>query len=393
MVDFRNLGVCEQLCKVCKSIGFDKPTKIQVLSIPYSLNGKDIIACAQTGSGKTMAFSIPLLQNLLFCKKFLSGLIVVPSRELAFQIASQFEMLGGLFGVKVAVLVGGIDFYTQVEMIKSQPHFIISTPGRLIEHLEKYNHLSLKKTKKIVFDEADRLLQFDFEKESNIIISGLPVDRQFYFFSATMTTSLERLQKANVKNPIKIIVNKKYKSVTNLQQHYIFSPFILKECYLLYICNEFYGSSIIIFVESQKSAEKLMLILNFLGFDAKALHGGLKQVKRLEILNKFKLKDCKILLATDVASRGLDIIGVDLIVNYNIPIYAKNYLHRIGRTARNGRSGRAINLVSQYEIRSFQKIEKMTGLTIREFFCQSIKIEAIEKILSEAKFKLKNFGD
>jgi len=391
MVDFKDLGVCDQICRVCKSMGFKRATKIQVFSIPYALHGRDIIAYAQTGSGKTMAFLIPLLQNLLSTKEFFSGLIVVPSRELAFQIASQLEILGGLFGIKVAILVGGIDLFIQIEVIKTKPHFVISTPGRLVDHLGKIENFSLTKTRKIVFDEADRLLQMDFEKEFNIINSFLPHEKQFYFFSATMTTNLDKLQKTNIRNPVKILVCDKFKSVTSLVQHFIFSPFDLKECYLLYVCNEFNGSLIMVFVESQKCAEKLTLLLKFFGFDTACLHGGLKQIKRLQILNKFKLRDFKILITTDVASRGLDIFGIDLVINYNIPMYTKSYIHRIGRTARTGKSGRAINLVSQYEIRSFQKIEKLMGIKFEEFYHCPNKIVAIKKILSEAKIKLETY--
>lgn len=360
-MNFKQLGVCNQLCRICETVGFKKPTKIQYLAIPYALKGYDIIGYAQTGSGKTLAFLIPLIQNVLINKEQFSALIIVPSRELAFQITAQGELLGGVLGIKFTVLTGGIDYSVQKAALKGKPHIIVSTPGRLVEHLGL--SLSFPQVSKFCFvvDEADKILQLDFEKEFNFILSKLPKTKKNYLFSATKTLKLKKIQNNWLKNPIRISINSGCKLVKTLSQNYCFLPHKYKETYLVYLCNEFYKSSIIVFVETQKCAEKLALLLKFLGFNVSCIHGGINQLRRLKILDAFKIKGTRILIATDLASRGLDIPDTDLIINFDIPVYAKVYIHRVGRTARAGKSGRTINLVTQYDIRSFQKIEKLTG--------------------------------
>jgi len=382
------LGVCIQLSRICYAIGFEKATKIQAYTIPHAIRGRDIIGYAQTGSGKTIAFVLPILQELLLRKNVFSSLVIVPARELAFQIASQFEILGGLFGVKIAILVGGVGNSSQITLIKRKPHVIISTPGRLVEHILKTKSLNIKNTSNVVLDEADRLLQADFEKEINIILGELPKTKRCFLFSATMTTNINKLQKANMRNPVKISVNKKYAPVSTLFQNYIFVPFKFKDCYILYLCNEFHGSSIIGFVDTQNGAEKLALLLKLIGFNASCIHGGMSQVKRIEILNQFKLNKITILISTDLASRGLDIPGVDLIINYDIPPYVKDYLHRSGRTARAGRSGRVINLVSQYDIRSCLKIETLLETKFKELKHDPTQVMMLKDYVRKAKQKI-----
>ena len=361
MVKFKKLGVCLQLCKICETLGYKKATRIQSMTIPYALKGYDIIGYAQTGSGKTLAFLIPLIQNVLIDKCSFSSLIIVPSRELAFQITTQGEILGGILGIKFAVLIGGVDFAIQAAVLKGKPNILISTPGRLIEHLGFSFFISSNIKFCFVIDEADKILQSDFEKDFGLILSKLPKNKKNFLFSATKTLKLNKIQNNWLKNPIRISLNQNFKLVKNLSQSYCFIPHKYKETYLVYLCNEFYMSSIITFVETQKCAEKLALLLKFLGFKASCIHGGLNQLRRLKILEAFKKKNNQILIATDLASRGLDIPNTDLVVNFDIPLYARIYIHRVGRTARAGKSGRTISLVSQYDIRSFQKIEKIIG--------------------------------
>ena len=361
MVEFKKLGICLQLCRLCKTLGFKRATRIQSLTIPYALKGYDIIGYAQTGSGKTLAFILPLLQNVLINRGVFSGLVLVPSRELAFQITAQGELLGGILGIKFAVLIGGVDFVIQAAILRGKPNIIVSTPGRLVEHLGLSFFIPIETKFCFVIDEADKILQIDFDKELSLILSKLPKKKKNFLFSATKTLKLNKIQNNWLKNPIRISINQRFKIVKNLFQSYCFMPFKYKEAYLVYLCNEFYKSSIITFVETQKCAEKLALLLKFLGFKASCIHGGINQLRRLKILEAFKINKNQILIATDVASRGLDMPDIDLIVNFDIPLYARTYIHRVGRTARAGRSGRSVSLVSQYDIRSFQKIEKIVG--------------------------------
>jgi ATP-dependent RNA helicase DDX47/RRP3 len=387
MITFRQLGVCEQLCRICDVLNFKYATKIQAQTIPYALKNRDILGYAQTGSGKTLAFVIPILHDLLKYKSIFFCLTIVPARELAFQIASQFEAIGSLFGIKIALLVGGVENLSQIALLNRNPHILICTPGRLVEHLEKTKNLILKNLKNLVFDEADRLLQSDFDKEFLIILATLPKSKRCFLFSATMTNKVEKLEKISMINPIKIQINNKYKVVISLKQNYIFVPFKFKDCYLTYICNEFTNCSIIVFVDTQICAEKTALLLKILNFKASYLHGKLEQKKRLEILYKFKAGHIKILIATDLVSRGIDIPEIDLVVNYDIPLYTKDYIHRVGRTARAGKSGRVINLVTQYDIRSCQKIELLLHKKFEEYECNVKNILSINKFILIAKTK------
>ncbi len=387
MVKFKNLGVCYQLCKVCETIGYKQATRIQTLVIPYALKGFDILGYAQTGSGKTLAFLIPIIQNILINRNIHAALIISPSRELAFQIASQGELLGGIFGIKLAVLTGGIDLSMQTTLLKGKPNIIISTPGRLVEHLGLSFQIKTVENFCFVIDEADKILQIDFEKELNFILSKIPKNKKNFLFSATKSLRENKIKNNWFQNPIRISLNSKYRLAKNLAQNYCFIPYKYKESYLIYLCNEFSKISILTFVETQKCSERLALLLKFLGFSVSCIHGGLSQLRRLKILESFKTKKNRILIATDLASRGLDIPDTDLVINFDIPSYAKTYIHRVGRTARAGKSGRTISLVTQYDVNSFQKIEKIIGRVFRKFTHNLNSVLNIYQIIKNEKEK------
>lgn len=392
MVSFQDLGISAQLNRICSFVGYKKATKIQARTIPAVLRKKDIIGYAQTGSGKTIAFVLPIIHNLILKKSIFNSLIIVPARELAFQIASHCEVLGNIFGIRIAVLTGGMNAGCQKTLIEMNPHIIVCTPGRLIDHLGKTSQLQIRKISIFVLDEADRLLQLDFEKEFLIILSQLSKHKQCLLFSATMDSRIDKLRFGCMKNPLKIQINSKYKAVKTLFQNYIFVPQHFKEIYLVYICNEFNGSSILTFVDTQKCAENVALLMKLLGFESACIHGGLKQNKRLEVLQKFKLGEIKILIATDLASRGLDIPCVDLVINFDFPSFTREYIHRVGRTARAGKSGRAVNLISQYDIFACQKIEALMEEKFIELKYKPEYVLAIQKAIRMAKDKLKSFN-
>jgi ATP-dependent RNA helicase DDX47/RRP3 len=249
----------------------------------------------------------------------------------------------------------------------AQPHIICATPGRLLFHLQNTKGFSLKSLKYLVLDEADRLLNMDYEEEIDQILAALPKERHTYLFSATMTSKVKKLERASLTNPVKISVSSKYQTVDTLLQHYVFVPEKFKDCYLVYLLNEFVGNTTIVFVATCNAAQRLALLLRNLGFQALPIHGKMSQSRRIGSLNTFKTGDRNILLATDVASRGLDIPSVDLIINYDIPLNPKDYIHRVGRTARAQRAGRAVSVVTQYDIEFFQKIEELTGLKMEVF--------------------------
>ncbi|KAJ7371160.1 putative ATP-dependent RNA helicase ddx47 [Desmophyllum pertusum] len=304
-VTFKSLGVVDVLCEACQQLGWKTPTKIQREAIPVALQGKDIIGLAETGSGKTGAFALPVLQTLLENPQRLYALVLTPTRELAFQISEQFEAL--------AVIVGGIDMMSQSLMLAKKPHIVIASPGRLIDHLENTKGFNLRTLKYLIMDEADRILNLDFEKE------------------------VQKLQRASLQNPVKVEVSTKYTTVDKLQQSYLFVPNKFKDCYLVSVLNELAGNTFMVFCGTCNNVQRVTLMLRNLGLQAVPLHGQMSQSKRLGTLNKFKSKDRSILIATDVASRGLDIPHVDVVINFDIPTHSKDYIHRVGRTARAGR--------------------------------------------------------
>lgn len=349
------------LCEACDKIGFKRPTTIQEQSIPPALLGRDIIGLAQTGSGKTAAFALPILHRLMADPQPYYAVVLAPTRELAIQIAEQFEGLGSVIGVKCAVVVGGVDMMAQAITLSRKPHIIVATPGRLVDHLENTKGFSLSKLKYLVLDEADRLLDLDFGTEIDKLLKVIPRERNTFLFSATMTTKVAKLQRASLTDPVKVEVSSKYATVSTLIQNYLFVPAKLKDTYLTYLLNDLSGATAIVFVSTCANAQRLALMLRNLGFPAIPIHGQLTQAHRLGALNKFKSGDRNILIATDVASRGLDIPAVDVVINFDVPSHSKDYIHRVGRTARAGRSGKSITLVSQYDIEMYQRIEELIG--------------------------------
>lgn len=364
---FMSLGLVKELAETCEKLGYKAPTEIQREAIPYVLKGRDVIGLAQTGSGKTAAFSLPMLQGLLEDPAPFYGCVISPTRELAVQISEQINALGSEIGVRCAVIVGGMDMMSQAIDLMKRPHVIVCTPGRLADHLEHTKGFNLKQLKYLIIDEADRILDLDFESELEKIISSIPKDRVTLLFSATMTSKVQKLQRASLKNPIKIQVSTKYSTVDTLLQYYLFIPLKYKECYLVFLLNELTGKTCIIFTLTCATSMRLSLMLRALGFESICLNGNMPQPKRLAALNKFKSKERNILIATDVASRGLDIPNVDFVFNYDVPQGSKDYIHRVGRTARAGKAGKSVTLVSQYDIEWYQRIEHALGKKLPEY--------------------------
>lgn len=389
-VTFRSLGISEELCEACERLSFTSPTKIQEECIPYALQGKDIIGLAQTGSGKTAAFALPILQELWNDPAPLFATVLAPTRELAYQIAETFTALGGGIGVRVAVIVGGMDNMAQAVSLAKKPHIIVATPGRLQDHLENTKGFSLRSCRYLVMDEADRLLDLDFGPVIDKILRVIPREnRHTYLFSATMTTKVAKLQRASLRDPVKLEVSSKsvvtiyliqlltfglcthatfrYETVSTLLQYYLFVPMKFKDLHLVHLVHTLSGQTTIVFVRTVMDCQRIAILLRLLSFSAVPLHGQLSQSARLGALNKFKSGGRNLLVATDVASRGLDIPSVDAVINYDLPTHSKDYIHRVGRTARAGRSGKSVTLVTQYDVELFQRIEHVLGKKLDEF--------------------------
>ena len=364
---FASLGVCDELCEAVEKLGWKHASPIQREALPYSLDGKDIIGLAETGSGKTGAFALPILQGLLAKPSRLAALILAPTRELALQIAEQFEGLGTGIGLRCVTLVGGVDMVAQAVALAKMPHVVVGSPGRVVDHLTNTKGFSLRALRYLVLDEADRLLNMDFENELDSILKAAPRERQTQLFSATMTSKVQKLQRACLTDPVRVEVSNKYSTVSTLRQEYLFVPAKHKDCYTVFVLSELSGATAILFTRTCEQTRRLALTLRNLGFGAIPIHGQMSQAKRIGALNKFKAGERSLLVATDVASRGLDIPSVDLVINYEVPQNSKDYVHRVGRTARAGRSGRAVTMVTQYDVELYQRVEKSIGRRLERF--------------------------
>lgn len=361
---FLELQLVPELMEAIQTLKYTKPTPIQSAAIPHALGGKDIIGLAQTGSGKTAAFAIPILQALWEARSAYFALVLAPTRELAYQIKETFDALGAGMGVRSLCIVGGMDMMDQARDLMRKPHVLVATPGRIMDHLENTKGFSLKNLQYLVMDEADRLLDMDFGPALDKILKVIPAKRTTYLFSATMTNKIEKLQRASLHDPVKVAVSNKYQTADNLVQSMMLVSDGYKNTYLIHLLNEHMGKSIIVFTRTCAHTQRSTLLARILGFSAVPLHGQLTQSQRLGSLNKFKAGKANILIATDVAARGLDIPSVDVVINYDIPTDSKAYIHRVGRTARAGKSGKSISLVTQYDLEMYLRIESVLGFKL-----------------------------
>ncbi|CAL8271008.1 unnamed protein product [Arctogadus glacialis] len=387
MSDFSSLGLADWLIKQCKQLGINKPTPVQENCMPPILEGRDCLGCAKTGSGKTAAFVLPVLQKLsqdpygIFC------LVLTPTRELAYQIAEQFRVIGKPLGLRDCIVVGGMDMVTQSLELSRQPHVVVATPGRLADHIRSSNTFSLKRIQFLIMDEADRLLEqgcTDFTKDLEVILGALPAKRQTLLFSATLTDTLQELQSLTMNKPFFWESKSETRTVEELDQRYILAPEKIKDAYLVHLIQNFTDQhsdwSIIIFCKTCKDCQILTMMLRKFNFPTISLHSMMKQKVRFANLSKFKASVYKILIATDVASRGLDIPTVQVVINHNTPGLPKIYIHRVGRTARAGRNGVSITMVTQYDIHLVHAIEELTQSKLKEY---EVEEKDVLKILTQ----------
>uniref|UniRef100_A0A8D8TM49 RNA helicase n=1 Tax=Cacopsylla melanoneura TaxID=428564 RepID=A0A8D8TM49_9HEMI len=389
MKTFGELNLNSWLIRQCQTIGVKTPTEIQKAIIPHVLNEEDCIGCAKTGSGKTLAFALPILQKWCEDPYGIFALVLTPTRELAYQIGDQFLVLGKVMNLRVSIITGGMDMVDQGKQLAKKPHIVIATPGRLADHLDTCNTFSLARMKFLVLDEADRLLSGIFDEQMRTIFAAVPKQKQTLLFSATMTDTLEQVKTITKKQVFVWESKQDVATVDELDQYYVLCPYDVKDGYLvetvrLYRDKSEHGA-IVIFTDTCRSCQVLSMMLNDIGLRTVGLHGMISQRQRLAALSQFKSNVVKILVATDVASRGLDIAGVELVINYNIPPVPKDYIHRVGRTARAGRYGNAISLVTPYDIQLLKDIEAATGAKLEEFVVNGKKVSEIYMQVSVTK--------
>ncbi|MEZ4814136.1 MAG: DEAD/DEAH box helicase [Bdellovibrionota bacterium] len=353
---FASFNLSAKLNKSLEEAKFENATPIQAACIPLGLERHDIIGCAQTGTGKTAAFLVPAIDFLEKNPNEIA-LILAPTREIVYQIAEAARIfLKNHSDIRVASIIGGARIANQLNVLAKKPRLIVGTPGRLNDFLAR-RKLHLNTCHTLIFDEADRMLDMGFAPQIDEIVKHVPKQRQTVMFSATMAPGVEKLAKTYLNNPKFISVGQKETAVDALKQKVIITSIEKKEGTLLEELNGRTGS-ILVFAETQRRVEKLGYKLREFGFLAETIHGGRTQGQRFRALSRFKTGDVNILIATDVASRGLDIGNISHVINFDLPSNPEDFLHRIGRTARNGKDGEAVTLVMQADYADFNRIKK-----------------------------------
>ena len=362
---FEDLPLTFEVMKGIKELGFTDLFPIQAQAIIPLLQGKDVIGQAQTGTGKTAAFGIPMVERIDQQKKKVQGLVLAPTRELAIQVAQRISRFSKYKKIKVLPIYGGESINKQIHELHRGVHIVVGTPGRIIDHLKRRT-LNLSSTKVVVLDEADRMLDMGFIEDINYILAQVPKNRQMSLFSATIDKSVMKICHKYMLNPEKILVSKDEIALEQLSQYYMVVNSRNKIDYLLNMLKENNLEKAIIFCNTRRSTDWLARKLRYHRYSAEPLHAGFTQAQRQRVTSAFRKGKFNFLVATDVAARGLDIQGITHIVNYDVPIEAQVYFHRIGRTARNGGEGTAITLVGYGEIPDLNKIKNLTNTNIEE---------------------------
>ena len=360
---FESLNIIEPILKSLKEEGYTLPTPIQEQAIPIVLKGTDLIGCAQTGTGKTAAFAVPILQllskNRTFDKKRkIRSLIVTPTRELAIQIEESFKVYGRYTGLTCTVVFGGVNQNPQTNALLNGVDILVATPGRLLD-LMNQGYISLRDVEIFVLDEADRMLDMGFIHDVRKIIAALPKKRQSLFFSATMPPEIVKLAGTIVYKPVKVEVTPSASTVEIVNQYVYFTDKVNKNALLLDLLKDEKIKTALVFTRTKYGADKVVRVLKKKNISAEAIHGNKAQNARQRALSNFKAQTTRILVATDIAARGIDVDDLEYVINYEIPNISETYVHRIGRTGRAGANGTAISLCDADEKEYLRDIEKL----------------------------------
>ncbi len=367
---FEQYHLLPQIKENLRELGFKRPTDIQFKAISPIMNGEDVLAIAQTGTGKTAAFAIPLVDFISKSKKFdtskhIRCLVLVPTRELSIQITGVFNSIAKGTGVKTMSLFGGVEQDAQIKQLKSGVDILVSTPGRMFD-LVSQGYIDLKNIETLVLDEADHMLDLGFIKDIKDLMRHIPFKRQTLFFSATINDSIRKLAYKIVKNAIRIQISPDNPVNKNIEHAVAFIEMDDKRFFLERLVNESPESKILVFVRTKVRAERVLKALERANIQSMNIHGGKDQKDRLSVLNAFRNNEVRLLIATDVSARGIDIPDVDIVVNYDIPEQPENYVHRVGRTGRGQKKGYAVSFCSKDEKQLLKAIEAYIGNKIDE---------------------------
>ncbi len=373
------------MLKALADVGYESPSMIQAQTIPPLLEGRDVVGLAQTGTGKTAAFALPILSQLDMSQKTPQALVLAPTRELALQVSEAFEKYAAhLKGVRVLPIYGGQGYGIQLSALRRGVHIVVGTPGRIMDHLEK-GTLDLSELRFLVLDEADEMLKMGFAEDVETILADTPKDKHVALFSATMPSQIRRISKKYLKDPVEITVKNKTTTSANTTQRYLICSYPQKVDALTRILEVENFEGMIVFVRTKNETELLAEKLRARGFSAMAINGDVPQVQRERTVNQLKSGKLDILVATDVAARGLDVDRISHVINYDIPTDTESYVHRIGRTGRAGRKGDSIAFVTPRERHLLRAIEKATRQPLTQ-----MQIPTVEDINST---RLSRFDD
>ncbi|KNF08337.1 DEAD-box ATP-dependent RNA helicase CshA [Gottschalkia purinilytica] len=363
MIDFGTIGISNKLKSILNQNGITKPTSIQVKAIPEIIKGKDVIAQAHTGTGKTLGFMLPMMESINASQPFIQGLIITPTRELAIQITDEAKKLAPYKDVNILAAYGGQDVEKQIKKLKKGIHIVIGTPGRLLDHIRRKS-INFSKLKMLVLDEADQMLHMGFLKEVEEIINKTPKGRQTMLFSATMNNQVRSLASRYMKEPSEIQVKGSNVTLDEIKQLVVETTDRGKQDALCSIIDEYNPFMAIIFCRTKRRVSALNQALNRRGYDSDEIHGDLSQAKREKVMKAFRKAEIQLLVATDVAARGLDIEGITHVFNYDIAQDPESYIHRIGRTGRAGQTGVAVTFVAPKDRQELDMIERKIKMTL-----------------------------
>lgn len=384
MATFEELGLSKPILRAIEELGYEEPTPIQAQTIGLMLEGKDVIARAQTGSGKTAAFALPIIQRIDKSDRGLLALVLTPTRELAVQVAEAISRYGKYRDTRALPIYGGQSIELQLRALRRGVHIVVGTPGRLLDHMRR-GTLDLSTVRTVVLDEADEMLNMGFIEDIETILQEAPEDRQTALFSATMPSEIVALAQRYMRNPQQIMVRAEHLTVPQIRQVYYEVTARDKVEALARILDMEMPSSAIIFCRTKAAVDELGERLVARGYAAETLHGDLSQAMRDRVMKRFREEQVELLVATDVAARGLDIEHVSHVINYDIPMDPESYVHRVGRTGRAGRAGVAITLVTPRERRQLKLIERVTGAPI-----QRMRLPTIADVIARRRESFKD---